>query len=59
MPTSSSSSSPFLEYGLSEHCVLLALRLQLVLPLSQEKTDQKINDSVRSLCFGASNKGNC
>lgn len=57
MPTSSSFPCP--GHDLSEHCVLLAFGLQLVLLLSQGKTDQKINDSVRFFCFGVSDKGNC
>lgn len=56
MPTSSSFPCP--GHDLTERCVLLALGLQLVL-LSHGKTDQKINDSVRFLCFGVADKGNC
>ena len=59
LPVPISSSSPCPGHDPSEHCVLLALVLQLVLLLSQGKTDQKINDSVRFLCFGVSDKGNC
>lgn len=57
-PVPTSSSFPCPRHDLTEHCVLLALGLQLVL-LSHGKTDQKINDSVRFLCFGVADKGNC
>lgn len=51
--------SPCPGHDLSERCVLLALGLQLVLLPSQGRTDQKITDSVRFLCFGVSDKGSC